>query len=801
MLDQNAEISKFINREPFTHTITCLDVSPNGEYIMTGHINGHARLWDLKKGSRINPDIHAFFTESCINLKFVPIPSKFQVVYCGSGGKIKIGEFKIVLGFVATMPLEIMNGFYTLSFSTIPGNPVENSLLAFADENCVRTINLSGKFLWEFERPADKTEKSVPYLACNNKVTLNPVGDPKNPNSIILAVSWGKSIYLLKIKSETYEIAGVYQAKENINFIGWLEDSVLSLILKNSYVQLIYVKSCMYASKSKKPLSSGEPVLEQIDLPASEFLSIKIERKDLPALLSNEKTNCCQKGHLFRLTSNSIIRIRLKSYEEYLSEIRATKNLVKTALEAYRMFSGKIKGYKGLSERKNKREKQVKEWLKDALVGYFKNALTEKHENLTVENIRIAIELCLMLDDYEFLLNNLYKQFEYYAKTDIYNEALEPFLMARCFKHMTAPKNFLESVIKYYKKPANLTKLETAVICLKPEEKDFEFLSSACQENRLYTALFYLCTLNDDIEKYDLPLNVVLPILKYGDFKETNEEFKIKDLQNPTEQILKSKRYLVYKVLWYIDMCLHKKKYSGEPIFGIWKDVVNLILSFLVRDGLLKELIKIEPETSFKVLINLFENDDLRSLITMYYNSPKSPIGQFYYMELIHELSKIVIEFKENSKVFEEYLRFLCLALAAPNVKIPHNVFISAATLIKEIPYYDSGPNAKKCVENELFVLSMLERIPEISEENFKELEKAFENSPYIEIQLFLFERKHDLIKALDLYINSRPKRVFEWLDNIHRKYQYNPEIFAKMQNSILDHLEKLVFFSINTKK
>eukprot|EP01022_Parablepharisma_sp_SALTPOND_P014328 TRINITY_DN1936_c0_g1_i1.p1 TRINITY_DN1936_c0_g1~~TRINITY_DN1936_c0_g1_i1.p1 ORF type:complete len:827 (+),score=60.39 TRINITY_DN1936_c0_g1_i1:534-3014(+) len=790
-MDHNSNLKKWITPGGIQGiSVTSINISPGNEYLAAGYDNGWVKIFDLKKAAQIPPDL-PIHSESILSLTFFP-GTKPRIVSSGNEGTIKCSELTISSNKVTANSVVLLKSFKTYSLCPI----LDPLLIAASDFDSVKmmTVVPEGKVAWEFRRP-EKVPRAVSYLSFR-KVTT---GTGKAPVSSLLAVGWHNTILLLRIQDiSIYDLVGSYTVSEPINSLGWIEDGVLIVLKGNTNLELLYAKAFMSSSVCKK--SNTPPFFESYDIPYS-----KLCKRIIPSLFeaastlqhSYHQSIVVRNAKVFCLTTDSLIRGSLRMWFDLLNYLAGNKGFLKTVAFAYNMYMGRIKGFAALPESAKDREKDLKDWVRAFMEGFFLQAIISQPEDLTPENVQLGIEIWIKFEGYNFLLQDLYGHFAANKKEEFYIETIEPFLMSGCFKCVTAPTNFMKSVIKHYRKANNLQKLENAIISLIPSEADFDLISITCQECGLYSAYIYVCTLGNDVLKYEDPLILMWSKINYGQLPADN--FGIQDLENPTAEVLDSATYLKYKMLWYIYLCLQKEKYLGKPLSSLWPEVVSLVLHCIVREGILKELVRFDPKSTFnKVLLQIFENDELRQIVSKpeLYDKKRSisQVAHFHYKILIDTLAKIANELKGNQEVFDHYIRFLGKGSAAPNIQIPPIVFLDAAKLLSYYPKENTDEG-----ESELLVLSLLERLRTLSPTQLAELKKEFQNTSYIEISLFLHEQSLEYVKALELHIFYRPQRVFKWLKKLYSKLPENSTTYTLFKSAVSDNLDKLVHFNFHS--
>ncbi len=750
--------------------VTSMDIDPTSSYLVSGYTGGVLRLWDAKTGLQSGGDFSAIHSESVVSVRFVKSP-KLCITSCALDGLTQYLEFGPAPLRLGSRLVTAMKGFVGSSLSNIQiGDTVLTAVSSPEGTIKLATVvgSSDGEFLADIKRPAD-VPACVPCMAFCGKVS---VISGKTNRSPVLVVAWMDAVVLFRVWEKGYEpLLWRHSSPVGpISGIGWVGDGML-LGVSNVGVSLIYAGGN----------NSAGTVLETVSLPKK----IVAGKEGIQLVSIRESTG---KVHI-AYEGGGVGVGWVRKWQDILNALQATEGFIRTIVVAYRMYMGKLKGFAALPEKRVEREKDLKEWLRPAVEAFFIDAASKQQQQLTIQNIRVAIELFTMLEDWDFLFRDLYKRLSDSKAQELFVQALEPFILAGQYRNQTLPPELFGAVLGHYSKEGQEDVLENIILLLNHSKQMLEELSGLCQTFSMYSAYIYICLLENDLLKYEDPLIRMWSLVKYKLVPDT--AFTLETLTQKSTR--KTAAYMRYKVLWYVDLCLQRKKYQLPDSIASadLPAVVYLILPCLFREGILKDLLLFDPNCTLNVLARLFDSDQLRKIMLGVPDySSKTMIHPFLYQSFVAELAKLVqsqplLARKEPSTA---YLRFLERISRYPEIAVPSQIYFEG---VKQLALWDRE-SGEEPDEAETHALALLGRLSTLSKEKLQELDKAFEHTNRVDIITFVREKRGEYEKILDTYLEHSPKRIFAWLEGLNRRV-VDPEATAKLRLAILDRLDRLV--------
>ena len=160
------------------------------------------------------------------------------------------------------------------------------------------------------------------------------------------------------------------------------------------------------------------------------------------------------------LGSKSVQKIHLFSWREYIEYFKSTGksdwlSVLKIALEIY---NGDLKGYHGVPDEKEIREKR----LKDAMRDLVSQSISDQINKLNTRSrapvpqrdyeadsiaIKVAIEFCLNINSVKFLFDRILALFDQNGMRNKFIKNLEPFIMSGQFRNEFIPEDILKEFL------------------------------------------------------------------------------------------------------------------------------------------------------------------------------------------------------------------------------------------------------------------------------------------------------------------------------------------------------------------
>jgi hypothetical protein len=525
---------------------------------------------------------------------------------------------------------------------------------------------------------------------------------------------------------------------------------------------------------------------------------------------------------IFGLAKNVVINGKLFSWKELLEEIKGRSNWTNTLRLSLDMFLGTLKGFADISEVKATREAGIRAFMKDfirrGLVQYFGKDKVDSAKNAKANTIQVqvTIEYCIEIQIYEYLFSDLLTLFMESSREELFLNSLEPYILASKFRSVQVSCELVNKLINFYAKQGKLEVLEKILLFLRLDGQDLNNLNSVCAVHKLFSALIYIKTLQENDFEYIEPTRIMLSEL--ADREKDKKEFNLQTLVDNmkyNKEFENSYTYIGYKILWYIRLCFKGEKFppriedSDKRIpYTNWPKIIYALLNwmFAIQNNVtnLQILMQYDVKSVFNVLSLLFENPDLRSFITEPQKFKIPEKSSFNYLEILKRVT-IIADNIESKKTKSKHYNTLFLAKVAalPGVAILAEHCIKTAkyllsctrdtaNLMKDIGNSEQGRST-----NAKLMLQMIRNCSELTNQHIDELILETEKSPYAEVLVHLTEMKGDYLKCFEIFLAQEDAKrgvgIFPWLKSVREKTTDANQHFAAIQKLIYENLEKLV--------
>ena len=225
------------------------------------------------------------------------------------------------------------------------------------------------------------------------------------------------------------------------------------------------------------------------------------------------------------------------------------------------------------------------------------------------KNINVCIEFCLEINDVNYLLNQIYPVFDLKGYTNLFIEKLEPFILCDKIKNYDLGELTISRIVNYYLDTKKIDTLSQLLTHLDISSIDREDIKKTCIDNNLITPLIYIY-MNGKEDDYFFPIKTMyemfhqfapLPRRLFEDYSTCLNNVSISDLE-------KSRQFIGHKLLWYINLCLDKRKFPSNDIIedDKYTNIVSSIFLWIMKNDIITELMNFDSFSLFAILTRFF---------------------------------------------------------------------------------------------------------------------------------------------------------------------------------------------------
>lgn len=762
--------------------VSCIDITSDETAAAIGYHFGQVALWEIKTGKCIR---------ACNTLHTTPVLSvcfwSGLIDHVISGelcGRIMLIEYaKAFMSF----SISSSEAFYdevgpVLAIERLVPDPLwphptdSANIIAIAGTRqvLILTIEKTVQVIFAIQRPDDISESNNPCITWRRAV--GP--DDNEPIDHLLAVAWGERITLFRLKfalGEGVQTTGFLDTDNEIKAIFWLSHEILFVLGKSREIRVISSKEM-----DKRPGGHGKKaVLDETyanrDLAAQNY--IKKEGKDQFTYYNTMK--CCERL-AFLLGNKDFQKGRLLNWKECIDELAKKNEWLEVLALGIDLYQGKGKKLYGLPRNKN----ELRGVLEEVIRKYVKVA------NIAwVHKISNTIEFCIGIESLETLFNEFFDVFVDQGGPEnmkIFMNTLEPFILTK--EIHIIPTAILGKMIGYYLNARLPNVIERIILNLDPSCIDPNHVLLACEEHNLLTTYIFIST-NSTPANYVNPLERIYQTLK-------------------NSEIPKKKQYFTYKLLWYFRLCVQGQTFpNGEIPTNIYARALTDMCRWIIIKEHLDILLETDSVTCLSVFSLLFkENNSGKVLekivdgVVLYQQIvdallDQREIGSFLYHQIAYFILKTAM-FSYVNLTKEVYMANILYLMQEHKFSYASTIYANSIdeyivnfTLRTDVnpPFTDLTIEEKGS-----FLLTILKKCGELTENELKSLNKAAELSPYTEVQVYLLELNKDYLKCVSYFIRCQSelvrKKVFPWLN----------EVFTRISDSEREKLKSEVMNSLS---
>ena len=693
----NSEVVRETKRD-----VICMDASSDNKVLVVGHLNGFILLWDIKS-AECKKLIKDEFSSQIVAIKFTLVENSFYEFLAsdlkGSVKRLGLNEGFFFNSVNSNYVIDYTQPIFIIEVLQLTkeqkkliekynnDDDIEEPLIvAFGALDFVFIVQLEPeiKRLYNFKKPTYIKGSFVPDISFGIGRLPAPVyysqdltddemkkikkEDLKlnikssvyiNKNYQFILVSWGKVIFMYMISFDlkdflSINLIGNYINNEPILRMGFLSNNIIYIldlykkfkVLNTSFMNPGEIKTDSEGNLLNNNLSKPELCTEfSLDYEILFQTYIPDTNNTFKSTYNNSVIG--QQKNIFAVCKNYIYFGCLLNWAQCINELFKNSEWLEAFKLGIDIYHGENKVLDGIPINVKERKENVKRILKGLILQLILNTLNIKDifynkktsEEILSKCINISIELCLDVNELNFLLKEILPILEEKGYFNFFIEKIKPFILEGKITNELLGQNITSKILKYYIDLNDYVTLSQIIIKLDINKFDINDIKNVCIEKNIFLPLIYIFfkSKEDDLfslikKLYDLFIKAnSIPKEKYNEYKSDIINNKIENKK--INEIQLDKQYIGQKLFWCINLCLKGRKYPSEEKMEEKRYVYlgKKIYLWLLKDEVLNELLNFDSRTFFFLF------------------------GKFFRKEKLYNTIKI-IDFEENKKLFEGIL-------------------------------------------------------------------------------------------------------------------------------------------------
>ena len=467
-------------------------------------------------------------------------------------------------------------------------------------------------------------------------------------NYQFIFVSWGKVIYIFMISFDlddflSINLVGYYINNEPITRMGYLSNNIIFIM--NIYKKFKILNTSFMNSGEIKMDNEGNLIVNNLSKAelCSEF-SLDYDilfQTYIPDPYNNSPNSykstynnvvISQQKIIFAVCKKYIYLGCLLNWEQCINELFKNSEWLEAFKLGIDIYHGDYKFLDGIPMNIKERKDNVKKILKGLILQLITNTINikgifyneKKSEEILSKCINVSIELCLDVNEFDFLLKDILPILEEKGYAHFFIDKIKPFILDGKITNSQLGQNITTKILNYYINIDDYISLSQILIKINTNNFEITEIKEICIKKNLFLPLIYIFFKNNEDNLFSL-LEKIYNLFKKGKdiSKEKYNEYKNNVINNnkidnyKINTIQEIKQYLGQKLLWYIYLCLKGKKYPSEEKIeeNIYINLVKKIFLFIIKNEILNELLIFDSCTFFYIFAEFFINENLLNII------------------------------------------------------------------------------------------------------------------------------------------------------------------------------------------
>ncbi len=877
--ENECEIKAFINKEIENTKVLCMDISDDDTTLLAGYSNGYLILWDIKF-CKIKKSLKKEHKNGILCAKFllsdISVTEFISSDLDGEVNKIILTQNFLYLNVKNENIIYYKKTpFYQIDILQLHNDELKYEcfnnknpeIVSLASTEFVIIYQLVPKIiqLYKIHRPLYFSKPFIPDISFgygyipinvpskilnslkeNEKIEENLIAKSNNIDinklQRLFAISWEKVVYIyvFRINQNTgfkdIILVGHYVNSNQILRMGFLSNSIL--FIYDMYKSLkvlntgLLTPGDIYITKdfivmpqiNKKKKSELNDIKMDEQFLFQSFIKDLSEKKREILLPTYNNFIINQNKTLFILTKKNFLFGKILNWEQSINDLRERGEWMEALSLGVDIYLGKNNTFSDIPIVENERKIKVGSSLKAMILQYC----TINTDSNDINNcLDICIELCILIDDVDYLINIVKPIFDNRHFTDAFFQKLEPFILNDNMKDQKISYKTLMIIIDFYKKKNNIETLGLILKHLNLTSFDSNEMLDLFVKFKLITPLIYVY-MNNKEENYFEPILKIYDIFLNSKEIENEKFISYENALNdlPLLDIENSKQYIGDKLLWYINLCIDGNKYPTQQ--KISENKYNILIKdiflWMIKKNILIILLNFDSLSVFSIISRLFKiTNNFSSQYNIEFEDKKFE-GIIYNNEQIKESNiyifiNVIIEIVESLNIFSIKLDLynFMVKVAIQLNELDKNIIIKTVKFLisieSELNTYKNekdifGFRNKELSDDEIIKISkkintMINHFKQLFNENdYKDLIKSTDNTSFILVKINLLKILNENLQCLDLFLyeykfSDKIKKTYDFIDETLRKYKsQNQEQFMNFKNKCMEKLIDLCSLS-----
>ena len=887
----NAEVGRETKRD-----VICMNASSDNKALVVGHLNGFILLWDIKS-TECKKVIKDEFNSQIVAIKFTLVENDFYE-FLASDIKGSVKRLGLKEGFFFnnvssnyvidyTQPIfiievlkltkeqkKLIKKFYN-------EDDIEDPLIvAFGSLDFVFIVQLEPeiKRLYNFKKPSYIQKSFIPdicfgfgkipapfyYSQDLNEDEIKKIKkeDLKiniksnidiNINYQLILVSWGKVIFIFLITFDlkdflSINLIGNYINNEPILRIGFISNNIIYImnlykkfkILNTSFMNPGEIKNDDINLQNKNV--SKPELCSEFGLDYDILFQTYIPDQNNTFKSTYYNSVIGQQKNIFAVCKKYIYFGCLLSWEQCINELFRNSEWLEAFKLGIDIYHGENKVLDAIPINVEERKENVKRILKGLILQLILNTINTKgifynektSEELLSKCINASIELCLDVNELDFLLKEILPILEEKGYFYFFVEKIKPFILEDKITNEHLGQNIISKILKYYITINDYVTLSQIIYNIDLNKYDIHDIKNICFEENLFLPLIYIYFKSKEDDLFLLIEKIYeLFIKENGISKEKYDEYKSNIIYNKIDnkkinEIQLIKQYIGQKLFWCINLCIKGKKYPSDEIMDEKKYIYlsQRILLWLLKDEILDQLLIFDSRTFFVIFSKFFIKEQLLDIINKInfeenkilfegVVSEEKDIKEFNVKNIIDIILNKVND-KKNILIDDDFNEFILLINSSKQI-LPINYIINSINYL--INFNDTKNNRDNIEDyfgfhliesddnNKIEIYSnLINKVLEIFKNKIdkKVLNKLLLSADQNQFPLVcikILEILNENIKCLDVYldkkniIRNKEEKIFNFINEFMVKSSKEREIYKK---EIIERVGNLAELSID---
>jgi hypothetical protein len=477
----------------------------------------------------------------------------------------------------------------------------------------------------------DFSEEEISNMNKNYSPNLNKDSDIISKLDLsksyqFIFVSWGKIIHIFMISFNLNDFLSIYLVghyinNESIIRMGYLSNSIIYIL--NIYKKFKVLNTKFMNQGEIKFDSEGNIINKNSDITQAELCSeFGLDHEILfqtyiPEIDSINKNMFkstynnlvfSQEKNIFAVCKKNIYLGCLLNWEQCINELFKNSEWLNAFKLGIDIYHGKNKVLDGVPINVKDRKENVKKILKGLILQLILNTINikgifyneQKSEEILSECINVSIDLCLDVNELDYLLKEILPVLEEKGYFNFFIEKVKPFILNKKIDSIQLGQNIMSKILNYYFNLNDYITLSQILVSIDIKNVDITRIKDICINKSIILPLIFINFKSCENDDLFLLITKIYDLFKKANniSKEEYENYKDDIIYNKVDdniinEIQINKQYLGQKLLWFISLCLEGKKYPTEEMISkkIYFNLIKKIFLWLINDEILKALL------------------------------------------------------------------------------------------------------------------------------------------------------------------------------------------------------------------